>query len=114
MDIGVALAVGAVLGVVCGLVPLIYGLNKGEKGLAWGGFGACIAGGLVLGIFLAIPAAIVFTILIRKNVKDRMVQQGAYGAVPQGPESIQATGGQQWGAPGAQSGQPVAPPSQPQ
>jgi hypothetical protein len=94
MDLGAAIAVGAAIGVVCGLVPLIFGLTRDEKGLAWGGFGACIAAGAMLGLLLAIPMAIVFTILIRNNSKRRDAQTTAHGAVPAGPESMQATGQQ--------------------
>ena len=86
--------VGAVLaGIVCGLVPLIFGHVRGEKGLAWGGFAACLVAGLVLGLLLAVPMAIVFTVLIWKNSKDRQARTTAQGAVSAGPESIEATGG---------------------
>ena len=89
------LIIGAILaGIVCGLVPLIFGLVRGEKGLAWGGFGACIVAGLILGLILALPMAIVFTVLIWKNSKDRQRQATAQQAVPAGPESMQATGSQ--------------------
>ncbi len=85
--------IGAVLaGIVCGLIPLIFGLVRGEKGLAWGGFGACIVAGFLLGILLALPMAIVFTVLIWKNSKDHQRQASAHQAVPAGPESMQATG----------------------
>jgi hypothetical protein len=110
MDVGAAIAIGAVVGVVCGLAPLIYGLNRNEKGLAWGGFGACVAGGALLGLLLAIPMAILFSILIHNAAKrkDRgyaAPATNAYGAptaqtgMPAGgPESPQATG---WQAPTA-------------
>ena len=89
------LIIGAILaGVVCGLVPLITGLVRGEKGLAWGGFAACIVGGFVLGLILAVPLAIVFTVLIWKNSKEKHQRAAMHGAVPAGPESMQATGAQ--------------------
>ena len=88
--------IGALLaGIVCSLVPLIFGLVRGEKGLAWGGFAACLVAGLVLGLILAVPMAIVFTVLIWKNSKDRQARELAHSAVPAGPESIQATRGTQ-------------------
>lgn len=87
------LIIGAILaGIVCGLVPLIFGLVRGEKGLAFGGFAACLVAGLILGLILAVPMAIVFTVLIWKNSKDRQSQAAAQRAVPAGPESMQATG----------------------
>jgi hypothetical protein len=88
------LIIGAILaGIVCGLVPLIFGHVKGEKGLAWGGFAACIVAGFILGLLLAVPMAIVFTVVIWKNSKEQRATAAAHGAVPAGPESIQATGG---------------------
>jgi hypothetical protein len=86
------IVIAIVAGVVCGLVPLIFGLVRGETGLAWGGFGACIVAGFLLGLLLALPMAIIFTVLIWKNSKDRQTQAAAQRAVPAGPESIQATG----------------------
>ena len=104
MDVGAAIAIGAVVGVVCGLAPLIYGLNKNEKGLGWGGFGACIAGGMLLGALLALPLAILFSILIHNAAKrkERAAGQGMPGyappgaqpGMPAGPESPQAAGSQ--------------------
>ena len=99
MDAGALIAIGTAVGVVCGLVPLIFGLNRGEKGLAWGGFAACILGGALFALILALPLAIIFAVLIHKSSKRRETEATAYGAVPPppqqvGPESIQATGGQ--------------------
>lgn len=86
------LIVGAIAaGIVSGLVPLVFGLVRGEKGLAFGGFAACTVAGLVLGLLLAVPMAIIFTVLIWKNSKDREARAAAHSAVPAGPESIQAT-----------------------
>ena len=57
--------VGAfVAGAICGLVPLVYGLADGQTGLAVGGFVGCVIGGLLLGVFLAVPIAAVFAYLI--------------------------------------------------
>jgi hypothetical protein len=55
---------GLVAGLVMGLIPLIVGLKKRQKALAWSGFGACILSGLLLGLLLALPVAIVFLIII--------------------------------------------------
>jgi membrane protein implicated in regulation of membrane protease activity len=59
-----AVIAGALVGAVCGLVPLIYGLVRGQTGLAGGGFAACIAGGVVLGVLVAVPLAALFTWLV--------------------------------------------------
>ena len=50
--------IGALLvGFVFGLVPLICGLIKKRVGLAIGGFAACLVGGFILGLILALPCA---------------------------------------------------------
>jgi hypothetical protein len=71
------LVAAIIAGAVCGLVPLIYGLNKGQTGLAVGGFFACLAGGLILGLILAIPLAVLFAWLIHRKDKARAVATGA-------------------------------------
>jgi hypothetical protein len=53
-----------VAGAICGLVPLIYGLTRGQTALAVGGFVACVIGGLLLGVILAVPLAALFAYLI--------------------------------------------------
>jgi hypothetical protein len=58
------LAGGLVAGLLCGLLPLLLGRSRGREGLAWGGFATCAAGGFVGGLILAVPAAIVFTVII--------------------------------------------------
>jgi hypothetical protein len=104
MDVGALIAIGTAVGIVCGLVPLIFGLNRGEKGLAWGGFAACVLGGALFALILALPLAIIFAVLIQKASKRKMTEATAYGAVPGpgmpqapaqvGPESVQAAGAQ--------------------
>ena len=60
--------VGAlVMGVALGLVPLITGLKKDKKGLAIGGFFACLVGTFILGLILGAPLCAVFTFLINKK-----------------------------------------------
>src|SRR3954451_8910711 len=60
--------VGAfVAGSICGLVPLVYGLADRQTGLAVGGFVGCVIGGLLLGVFLAVPIAAVFAWLIWRH-----------------------------------------------
>jgi hypothetical protein len=52
------------MGGLCGLLPLIIGMRKGQQGLGLTGFVVCVLCGLVLGVLLAAPAAIVFTLII--------------------------------------------------
>jgi hypothetical protein len=57
--------IGAIVaGAICGLVPLVYGLARGRTGLAVGGFLACVVGGIILGVLLAVPLAALFAWLI--------------------------------------------------
>ncbi len=61
----IASIIGAlVVGFVFGLVPLICGLVKKRVGLAIGGFAACLVGGFILGLILALPMCALFTVLI--------------------------------------------------
>ena len=76
MDEGSIIIGALIAGVVCGLVPLVFGLMRGQTALAVGGFVACIAGGFVLGILLALPLAILFTVLIHTQSKDRTATRG--------------------------------------
>lgn len=69
MSLDTAAVVGAIVGslvagALLGLIPLIIGLKKGKKGLAFGGFAACIVGSLLAGLILNIPMCALFTILI--------------------------------------------------
>ena len=69
MDVGEAAVAGGIVGVVCGLIPFITGLVRGDTTLAIGGLVACILGGVVLGLLLAVPLAILFTVLIVRRTK---------------------------------------------
>ena len=51
-------------GGIIGLIPLILGINKGQKQLGIIGFACCIGGSFILGLLLSIPIAIVFTVII--------------------------------------------------
>lgn len=67
-----AAIIGALVGAVCGLVPLIYGLLRGQTGLAKGGFAACIVSGILLGVALAVPVAALVTWLVWRASRDRV------------------------------------------
>lgn len=63
--------VGALIaGVVAGLFPLVFGLTRDQTPLAIGGFVACLASGLVLGLLLAAPVAVLFMIVIYMQSRD--------------------------------------------
>ncbi|QVK18181.1 hypothetical protein KHQ81_00230 [Mycoplasmatota bacterium] len=65
-----AVFIGAIgIGVIMGLIPLLVGISKDQKGLGIAGFISCIIGGFLLGIFLALPVAIVFLITILVHAK---------------------------------------------
>jgi membrane protein implicated in regulation of membrane protease activity len=75
-----AVIAGALVGAVCGLVPLIYGLVRGQTGLAAGGFAACLVGGIMVGVLLAVPMAAAFTWLVWRASRDRHAVAGDAGA----------------------------------
>lgn len=55
---------GFVVGVLCGLLPLIIALKKQRRGFALTSFVGCIVSGLILGLILAGPVSIIFTVII--------------------------------------------------
>ena len=55
---------GLSMGAFCGLAPLIAGVIKHRENLGYIGFASCIVSGLLLGIILAAPVALVFTLII--------------------------------------------------
>lgn len=64
MDVGKAALIGLIAGLVCGLIPLGSGFYKDRVSLGVIGFVASAIAGAVLGLLLAIPVAIVFTLAI--------------------------------------------------
>ncbi|MBR2721262.1 MAG: hypothetical protein IKB75_00600 [Clostridia bacterium] len=60
--------IGSILaGALVGAVPAICGAIKQKIGLAIGGFFACIAASLLLGLILSVPTCALFTFLIFKT-----------------------------------------------
>lgn len=57
------------IGFVCGLIPLIYGLEKDQKNRAVMGFSTCIIAGFFCGLLLAPLVAIFYVWRIYKNPK---------------------------------------------
>ena len=63
--------IGAIAtGAVVGAVPAIAGAVKGKIGLAIGGFFACLAASVLLGMILSIPVCAVFMYLIFRDPKS--------------------------------------------
>jgi uncharacterized membrane protein len=59
---------GFLAGLICGVIPLFFSTGRNRLKLGYGALLACVAGGLLLGLVLAIPAAILFLWLIfRQN-----------------------------------------------
>ena len=76
-DVGTLALVGFIAGLLVGLVPLVSGFVKGRRNLGIIGLVACAVAGAFLGLLLAIPVAIVFTLFIFLSKRER-----AGGAAP--------------------------------
>ena len=114
-DVGEAvvfgLLIGSVVGALCGLVPLIFGVVRSQIPLAIGGFFACVACGAILGLLLAIPIAGLFVYLIvRASRKPPLAPGTPYGGQWSPPDSY---GGTQPPPPPATYGTDYAPPPPP-
>ena len=60
---------GAAIGLVVGLVPLITGIMKGRAKLGLMGFAGSIIGGSIFSLLLAVPVSAVLTWLIFRGPK---------------------------------------------
>jgi hypothetical protein len=58
---------GFAAGMICGLVPYVVGWRKGQRKQAIVAMLVCGFCGVILGVWLALPAAVVFTIVILKK-----------------------------------------------
>ena len=65
--IGVLLG-GFAVGAVSGILPLVLALKKERRGLAIASWVSCMVAGLILGFALALPVAVIFTIIIVESV----------------------------------------------
>ncbi len=61
------LILGAILGALIGLIPLIFGIRRKKIGMGIIGFAGSIIGNAFLGILASIPIAAVCTYLILKK-----------------------------------------------
>ena len=56
--------VGMLMGLFCGMAPMILALKKSREGLAIASVVACGAAGAVLGLILALPAAAILSVIV--------------------------------------------------
>ncbi len=68
---------GAALGFLFGLIPLILGFVRKERSYAVFGFLGSIIGGGILGIFLSLPIVAIFTWLILRKSQNDSVKTAA-------------------------------------
>ena len=60
---------GFLVGLICGVIPLYFSTGRNRLKLGYSAILACVVGGLLLGLLLAIPLAVLFLWLIfRQNV----------------------------------------------
>ena len=65
--------IGAAIGFLLGLIPLVLGLIKKKRKYAMFGFLGSFIGGALLGIFLSIPVASIFTwLILRKGTSENL------------------------------------------
>ena len=64
MDLETAIVAGLIAGIVVGLIPLGAGFFKDRRALGLVGFVSSALSGAILGLLLALPVAIVFTLAI--------------------------------------------------
>ena len=61
---------GFLAGLICGVIPLFFSAGKNRLKLGFGAVAACVVGGLLLGVLLAIPMAVAFLWLIFRNAAE--------------------------------------------
>jgi uncharacterized membrane protein YraQ (UPF0718 family) len=65
------LFVGAFIGgSLSGFVPMVLGMHRGEERLGSVAMLLCIVASLMLGVFLAIPVAALFAIIILRRTRN--------------------------------------------
>jgi uncharacterized membrane protein len=58
---------GLLLGLICGVIPLFFSTGRNRLKLGFGAVVACVISGLLLGLLLAIPVAVLFLWLIFRH-----------------------------------------------
>ena len=61
------------LGILFGAIPLVFGFIKKERSYGVFGFLGAVVGAAILGIFLSIPIAVIFTWLILRKSKNAIL-----------------------------------------
>jgi hypothetical protein len=62
--IGIAIAIGSAVGFICGLLPFFLAKQRNNLKLGRIAVGVCWLSGAAFGLLLALPAAIIFTIIV--------------------------------------------------
>jgi len=65
--IGMVILINTVIGFALGLIPLLFGHFNKQLKLGVIGIAAATLGGAILGVFLSVPATVVFTYLIARK-----------------------------------------------
>ena len=67
--------IGAILGFILGLIPLILGLVKKKRKYAMFGFLGAFLGNAILGLILSLPIVGIFTWLILRKDEDVVIDE---------------------------------------
>jgi hypothetical protein len=69
-DVGIRIFVGGAIGLLIGLIPFFIGKNRHPR-LARISLLSCLVAGMILGLLLAVPVAVVFAcIILAKKIGD--------------------------------------------
>lgn len=68
-----ALIWGVIIGLVVGLIPLIFAVTRQRTDIGVGSFLLCVVTGFIGGIFLAIPMAVVMLVVIASKTAKHEV-----------------------------------------
>ncbi|MBP6001943.1 MAG: hypothetical protein KA746_00780 [Pyrinomonadaceae bacterium] len=79
--------INAVIGLVLGLIPLLFGYFNKQLKLGVAGIAVATLGGAVLGIFASIPATIIFTWLVARQAKAALAET-ASAAAPEDDQPV--------------------------
>lgn len=79
--------INAVIGLVLGLIPLLFGYFNKQLKLGVAGIAVATLGGAVLGIFASIPATIIFTWLVARRAKAALAET-ASATVPEDDQPV--------------------------
>jgi ABC-type phosphate transport system permease subunit len=77
MSLAKAAVVGLIAGICCGLVPMALGVWKGRQVLGVVALVVCALCGAFLGLLLAVPVAIVFSLAIVLIPRERRMRATA-------------------------------------